>query len=188
LNRRPLSQGGAARKTVVDMSFVICDFYHNVGKKGSKVVAENLLQKITVRKLRFDDLNAIVEIDHRILGAKRPTYWHQKFEETGGEEPSKSLVAELDGRIEGFIIGTVSGWEFGVPNTIGWIDTIGVNPEYQKKGIATFLFKSIIEEFKKDGIKNIYALVKWEDWDLMCFFKAMGFTKSNIINLEYKLR
>ena len=170
------------------MSFVICDFYHNVGKGGPKVMAEDLLQKIKVRKLKFDDLNAIVEIDHKILGTKRPKYWHQKFEETGGEEPSKSLVAELDGRIEGFIIGTVSGWEFGVPNTIGWIDTIGVSPEYQKAGIATFLFKSIVEEFKKDGIENIYALVKWEDWDLMCFFKAVGFTKSNIINLEYKLR
>jgi N-acetylglutamate synthase-like GNAT family acetyltransferase len=170
------------------MSFVICDFYHKVVKGGSTVIAENLLQKIKVRKLKFDDLNAIVEIDHKILGTKRPTYWHQKFEETGGEEPSKSLVAELDGRIEGFIIGTVSGWEFGVPNTIGWIDTIGVNPEYQKKGIAAFLFKSILEEFKKDGIENIYALVKWEDWDLMCFFKAVGFTKGNIINLEYRLR
>lgn len=152
------------------------------------MVAENLLQKIKVRRLKFDDLNAIVEIDNRVLGTKRPIYWHQKLEEMGEEEPSKSLVAELDGRIEGFIIGTVSGWEFGVPNTIGWIDTIGVNPDYQKRGIATFLFKAILEEFKKDGIENIYVLVKWEDWDLMCFFKAMGFTKGNIINLEYKIR
>jgi N-acetylglutamate synthase-like GNAT family acetyltransferase len=84
-------------------------------------------------------------------------------------------------------MGTVSGWEFGVPNTIGWIDTIGVNPEYQHKGVATFLFKSIIEEFKKDGVENIYTLVKWEDWDLMSFFKAIGFTRGDMINLEYKI-
>jgi len=151
------------------------------------VIAENLLQKIKVKKLTLEDLDAIVEIDNRVLGTKRPTYWHQKIEEMG-EESSKSLVAELEGRVQGFIMGTVSGWEFGVPNTIGWIDTIGVNPDYQKKGIATFLFKAIMEEFKKDGIENIYALVKWEDWDVMCFFKAMGFTRGNIINLEYKIR
>ena len=151
------------------------------------MIAENLLQKIKVKKLTLEDLDAIVEIDNRVLGTKRPTYWHQKIEEMG-EESSKSLVAELEGRVQGFIMGTVSGWEFGVPNTIGWIDTIGVNPDYQKKGIATFLFKAIMEEFKKDGIENIYALVKWEDWDVMCFFKAMGFTRGNIINLEYKIR
>ena len=152
------------------------------------MTAENLLQKIKVRKLKLDDLDAIVEIDNKVLGTRRPQYWQQKFEEMGGDEPSKSLVAEFDERIEGFIIGTVSGWAFGVPNTIGWIDTIGVNPDYQKRGVASFLFKAILDEFKKDGIENIYALVKWEDWDLMCFFKAMGFTKGNIINLEYKLK
>jgi ribosomal protein S18 acetylase RimI-like enzyme len=154
---------------------------------GLKVIQEDLLQKIKIRKLKAEDLDAIVEIDYRVLGSKRPPYWQQKIEEMGGEQLSKSLVAELDGKVRGFIMGTVSGWEFGVPNTIGWIDTIGVNPEYQHKGVATFLFKSIIEEFKKDGVENIYTLVKWEDWDLMSFFKAIGFTRGDMINLEYKI-
>ncbi len=147
-----------------------------------------LLRKITVRRLKLEDLEAIVEIDHRVLGTRRPSYWRQKIEEMGNEHPSKSLVAELDGKVVGFIMGTVSGWEFGVPNTIGWIDTIGIDPNYQKKGIATLLFKAIMEEFKKEGVENIYTLVKWEDWDLMCFFKAIGFTRGDMINLEYKIK
>ncbi len=147
-----------------------------------------LLRKITVRRLKLEDLEAIVEIDHRVLGTRRPSYWRQKIEEMGNEHPSKSLVAELDGKVVGFIMGTVSGWEFGVPNTIGWIDTIGIDPDYQKKGIATLLFKAIMEEFKKEGVENIYTLVKWEDWDLMCFFKAIGFTRGDMINLEYKIK
>ena len=149
---------------------------------------DDLLEKISVRKLKLDDLDAIVEIDYRVFGTKRPSYWHQKIEEMGEGRPSKSLVAELDGTVQGFIMGGVSGWEFGVPNTIGWIDTIGVNPDHQKKGIATYLFKAITEEFKKEGVENIYTLVEWEDWDLMCFFKAMGFTRGQITNLEYKIR
>ena len=147
-----------------------------------------LLRKITVRRLKLEDLEAIVEIDHRVLGTRRPSYWRQKIEEMGNEHPSKSLVAELDGKVVGFIMGTVSGWEFGVLNTIGWIDTIGIDPNYQKKGIATLLFKAIMEEFKKEGVENIYTLVKWEDWDLMCFFKAIGFTRGDMINLEYKIK
>lgn len=147
-----------------------------------------LLKKIMIRKLKLDDLDAIVEIDYRVFGTKRPPYWHQKIEEMGEGRPAKSLVAEIDGKVQGFIMGAVSGWEFGMPNTIGWIDTIGVNPDYQKQGIATRLFKAIMDEFEKEGVENIYTLVKWEDWDLMCFFKAVGFTRGNIINLEYKLK
>lgn len=149
---------------------------------------EDLLQKISIRKLKLDDLDAIVEIDYRVFGTKRSPYWHQKIEEMGEEDlPSKSLVAELDGKVQGFIMGAVSGWEFGVPNTIGWIDTIGVNPDFQQKGIATALFKAIKEEFKKEGVENIYTLIRWEDWDLMCFFKTMGFARGQMINLEYKI-
>jgi N-acetylglutamate synthase-like GNAT family acetyltransferase len=146
------------------------------------------LQGIAARKLKREDLDAIVEIDYKVLGNRRPPYWQQKIEEMCDEKLSKSLVAELNGKVQGFIMGTVSGWEFGVPNTIGWIDTIGVNPEYQHKGLATFLFTSIIEEFKKNGVENIYTLVKWEDWDLMSFFKTIGFTRGDMINLEYKLK
>jgi ribosomal protein S18 acetylase RimI-like enzyme len=164
-------------------------FYQNTGYWRIRVMENDFLQKIRVRKLEPDDLDAIVEIDYRVLGTRRPSYWHQKIEEMENEQLPKSQVAELDGKVVGFIMGAVSGWEFGMPNTIGWIDTIGVNPDYQKKGIATLLFKAIMEEFKKDGVENIYTLVKWEDWDLMCFFKAIGFTRGgNIINLEYKIR
>jgi N-acetylglutamate synthase-like GNAT family acetyltransferase len=152
------------------------------------VTKNELLQRITARKLKADDLDAIVEIDYKVLGNRRPPYWQQKIEDMGDEKLSKSLVAEIDGTVQGFIMGTVSGWEFGVPNTIGWIDTIGVNPAYQHKGVATFLFTSMIEEFKKDGVENIYTLVKWEDWDLMSFFKTIGFTRGDMINLEYKLK
>ena len=149
---------------------------------------DDVSQKIRIRKLTLDDHDAIVEIDYRVFGIKRASYWHQKLEEMGEEHPSKSLVAELDGKAQGFIMGAVSGWEFGVPNTIGWIDTIGVNPDFQKKGIATSLFKAIMEEFKKDGVENIYTLIRWEDWDLMCFFKTMGFARGQMINLEYKIQ
>jgi len=149
---------------------------------------DDLVQNMNIRELKLDDLDAIVEIDYKVLGTRRPPYWHQKIEEMEHEQLPKSQVAELDGKVVGFIMGAVSGWEFGMPNTIGWIDTIGVNPDYQKKGIATLLFKAITDEFEKEGVENIYTLVEWEDWDLMCFFKAMGFTRGNIINLEYRIK
>ena len=98
-----------------------------------------------------------------------------------------SFVAEAEGRVVGFILGDVSGWEFGVPDTIGWIDTIGVEPDYQKKGLATALARELIKNLKSLGVKTIYTLVSWDDWDLLQFFRAMGFARGDMINLELKI-
>jgi ribosomal protein S18 acetylase RimI-like enzyme len=70
-----------------------------------------------------------------------------------------SLVAELDGKVIGFIIGDASRWEYGVPENIGWIDTIGVDPEYQREGIAKILFTEMTNNLKKVDIDTIYTFV-----------------------------
>jgi N-acetylglutamate synthase-like GNAT family acetyltransferase len=98
-----------------------------------------------------------------------------------------SLVAEVEGKVVGFIFGDVSGWEFGVPDTIGWIDTIGIDPVYQKRGLATALANELIKNLRAIGVRTIYTLVGWDDWDLLQFFHAMGFTRGDMINLELKI-
>ena len=145
------------------------------------------IRKLRVRSLSAEDLESIIEIDEKVLGERRPEYWRQKVQASTAH-PAKSLVAEIEGKVVGFILGTVSGWEFGVPSSFGWVDTIGVDPDYQRKGIARTLFQRIVEEFSKEGIEKIYTLVNWEDWDLLSFFKKMGFTRGELINLEYQIR
>jgi N-acetylglutamate synthase-like GNAT family acetyltransferase len=97
------------------------------------------------------------------------------------------LVAEVEGNVVGFILGDVSGWEFGVPDTVGWIDTLGIDPAYQKQGLATALAQELIITLKAVGVRTIYTLVSWNDWDLLQFFHAMGFTRGDMINLELKI-
>jgi predicted N-acetyltransferase YhbS len=142
------------------------------------------LENVKIRSLKKEDLETIVEIDGRVLGDKRRDYWERKLERVDNRSSQVSLVAEVEGNVVGFILGDVSGWEFGVPNTIGWIDTIGVDPIYQKKGLATALAQELIKKLKTIGVKTIYTLVSWNDWDLLQFFHAMGFTRGDMINLE----
>jgi predicted N-acetyltransferase YhbS len=144
----------------------------------------NTLENVNIRSLKKEDLETIVEIDGKVLGDKRRDYWEKKLERVDNRSSQVSLVAEVEGNVVGFILGDVSGWEFGVPNTIGWIDTIGVDPIYQKKGLATALAQELIKKLKTIGVKTIYTLVSWNDWDLLQFFHAMGFTRGDMINLE----
>jgi N-acetylglutamate synthase-like GNAT family acetyltransferase len=87
----------------------------------------------------------------------------------------------------GFILGSASGWEYGIPENIAWIDTLGVTKEYQKKGVARLLIKEMFSMFKKVGVDTIYVFVNWKDWDLLQFFDRMGFKRGDMINLELKI-
>jgi len=147
----------------------------------------NSLENVIIRTLKKDDLDAIVGIDEKVLGENRRNYWERKLELMNNKFSQTSLVAEVEGEVVGFILGDVSGWEFGVPETVGWIDTIGIDPANQKKGLATALARELIQSLKALGVKTIYTLVSWNDWDLLQFFHAMGFTRGDMINLELKI-
>ena len=140
-----------------------------------------------IRAMTRKDLDRIIEIDTLVLGKSRPEYWEIKVELVEKRSPMPSLVAEWEGKVIGFIIGDASGWEYGVPEHIGWIDTIGVDPAFQRKGVATMLFKEMVNNLKKVGVDTIYTFLNWRDWSLLQFFDAMGFEKGEMINLELKV-
>lgn len=140
-----------------------------------------------IRPIRIDDLSRIVQIDIEIIGKNRSEYWEQKLELIENQSAMSSLVAEMDGKVVGFIIGNASGWEYGVPETIGWIDTIGVDPAYQRTGIAHDLLEEMTTNLKKVGCNTIYTLVNWRDWRLLRFYDDVGFEKGDMLNLELKV-
>jgi len=147
---------------------------------------EGFLAGLNIRPMTVGDLDAVVEIDRKGLGKARPDYW--KKIQPNPRCPHSCLVAELEGIVIGFIVGEVSGWEFGIPDTIGWISTIGVDPAYQNRGVARRLSQEFIKNLKAIGVSIVYTLVNWSDWDLLKFFRTMGFTRGgDMINLELKL-
>ena len=157
--------------------------------------------EVKIRVLDENDLDAVVEIDRRVLGQERRSFWKRKIA-YAGIYPRPALVAVVEGKIVGFILGFVSGWEFGVPDTVGWIDTLGVDPTFQRRGIGRMLFNALIEIFKKsgrqesvetaerevEGVNIVYTLASWSDWDLLQFYHSMGFRKGDMVNLEMKMR
>jgi len=145
------------------------------------------LENMKIRPLKKGDLGTIIEIDEKVLGENRKDYWKRKFSLMNDKASKVSLVAEMEGKVVGFILGDVSGWEFGVPDTVGWIDTIGIDPAYQKRRLATALANEVINNLKALGVRTIYTLINWDDWDLLQFFHAMGFSRGDMINLELKI-
>ncbi len=92
----------------------------------------------------------------------------------------------MEGKVIGFILGDASGWEYG-PENIGWVETIGVDPSYQKKGVARILMEEMLNYMKKVGVDTVYTFVNWRDWGLLQFSDAIGFRRGDMINLEFKI-
>ena len=137
-----------------------------------------------IRTMVPSDLDRIVEIDLKVLGKPRLEYWEMKLELVEKRSQIAALVAELNGKMIGFIIGGASRWEYGVPENIGWIDTIGVDPDYQRKGVAKILFTEMTKNLNKVGVDAMYTFVTRRDWKLLKFFNSIGFQKGDMMNLE----
>ena len=145
--------------------------------------------KLIIRVMREEDMDAIVDIDARVLGLRRPVYYERKcaLALDDARQLVTSLVAEQDDQVIGFIMGNVYLGEFGIPETTASLDTIGVHPDYQGQGLAIELMKEFVTNLKKAGVERIYTLVSWNDWDLLRFFEKSDFVPAKMLNLELQI-
>ncbi len=145
---------------------------------------------VTVRVMRPDDLDAIVAIDEKITGEARSEYYRHKLDATNLHDApiNASLVAEADGKVVGFLMGTLFSGEFGIPENSAVVDTLGVDPQYQDHGVGSTLFDQFRTNMKAAGVEKIYTLVDWKDFGLLKFFGHMGFGPSQRLSLEYPVR
>ena len=80
----------------------------------------------------------------------------------------------------GFIIGVIMGAEYGLPLS-GWINIIGVDPEYQRRGLGTMLLRSFIEACHRRGIKA-RLMVRQRDERLQKLLLSLGFQQGDLVD------
>ena len=142
---------------------------------------------ITIRLMKADDFNAVVGIDETVLKTARPEYYEMKFEKLfqSKDYVPASLVAEEEGgSVVGFVMGELFLGEYGIFQEQATLDTIGVDPDCQQKGIGRQLMKEFMDHLRELGVQKINTLVDWNDSSLVEFFRANEFTPSKTINLE----
>ncbi|MHC5038214.1 MAG: GNAT family N-acetyltransferase [Planctomycetota bacterium] len=147
----------------------------------------DLMEPVKIRKMEKDDLDAITEIDHLTLDRDRRKYWEAKLDWHQKHSTIASLVAVRDDEVVGFLFADAAGWEYGIPDTTGTLEVIGVHPDYRDKGVATLLVDEMINKFREVGVHRVYTFVNWRSGDLMGFFDSMGFHHGDLVNLELTL-
>jgi len=145
-------------------------------------------KEIYVRSLEKRDLRAIVSMEERQTGVARPEYWEKRIEISEAIRPHwASLVAELDNRVVGFVLGRAGEFEFGLPGTVAWIEIIGVDPAYRHQGIAQALVGQFAESAEDHGIKTIFTLVGNNQDEMQQFFSRLGFVHGKMLHYQKEI-
>jgi ribosomal protein S18 acetylase RimI-like enzyme len=140
---------------------------------------------VLVRTMREDDLDAIVAIDAAATGRRRPRYFELMLQRAVTQATLQiSLVAELDDRVVGFVIGTLYYGEYGVAEPSASIDAITVSSDYRGKKVGKALMRQLRLNLSALRITTLRTEVSWQDLDLLGFFKSQGFALSSRLCLE----
>ncbi|MFN3655635.1 MAG: GNAT family N-acetyltransferase [Pseudolabrys sp.] len=135
--------------------------------------------KIPVRSMAAGDVRALAAIDRRITGRERSAYFQRKLTDALTESDVRvSLVAELDGVPVGFIMARVDLGEYGRVETTAVIDTIGVDPDYRKRGVGRALISQLLANLGTLRVEKLRTEVDWRDRDLLAYLDRCGFRPS----------
>ncbi len=141
-----------------------------------------------IRQLGESDLPALIALDSKISGRSRAAFLTGKFAACVRQPGlNTSLAAEADGRLVAFLMGRVFFGEFGVPVSRAVLDVIGVQPEFRRTGAARALVSQYAKNVTALRVEALDTLVVWDRFDLLAFFKSLGFRPSRTVDLEWDL-
>jgi ribosomal protein S18 acetylase RimI-like enzyme len=87
----------------------------------------------------------------------------------------------------GFIMARVDLGEFGRIETTAVIDTIGVDPDYQNKGVGRALVSQLLANLGTLRVEKVRTEVDWQDHDLLAYLHRSGFRPSQQLCFDQPL-
>ncbi len=142
---------------------------------------------VRIRPLDELDIDAITDIDEKIGGRYRPEVWETRIGYYLRRDPDSSVVAEVEGRVVGFMLGDVRSGEFGLDEPTGWIEVLGVDPAHRGRSIGRHMAEAMFEHFRDMGARQVRTLVDGEMEEIGRFFDSLGFAPSRLRPYERPL-
>jgi ribosomal protein S18 acetylase RimI-like enzyme len=134
-------------------------------------------REVKIRPMVFSDISSTLNVWWAHVPKK------EMLDLQLGGQLDLSFIAEYSGYLAGFILARLV--YAGLPMTgVGVIFFIGVRPEYQGYGIGSMLINVLKNNCKARGIEIVRALVPQSDAEIMKYFEKIGFSHSNVINMD----
>jgi ribosomal protein S18 acetylase RimI-like enzyme len=123
---------------------------------------------IEIRDYKPADFDRLYEIDHAAF-AEEIAYSHLELQFYLRSRKCKTLIAEDDGEIVGFVIGGIE------PRQLGHIITIDVTPHRQRQHVGSQLLADIESWLWQRGAEAIYLETPVDDAGAQGFYDKHGY-------------
>lgn len=141
-----------------------------------------------VRSMSPADLDAIARIDRSITGRNRRDYIAARLGEALADGGVRvSLTARCDDTIVGYLMARADIGDFGRPEPVAVIDTLGVDPEYAHRGIGRALLSQLFANLGALSMERVETMVAQRDLPLLGFLYAAGFVPSQRLPFVHRL-
>lgn len=95
-------------------------------------------------------------------------------------QPDLFFVAEYDGEIAGVVMAGYDGHR-------GWLNYLGVDPLYRKKGIARSLVQYSADRLRELGCPKLNIQIRTTNTAVKGFYYRLGFADHDVIGMQIKL-
>lgn len=141
-----------------------------------------------VRRLRPTDLARVVALDALVTGRERRGYFEHKLQTNLLDSSVEvSLGAEVDGSLVGFLLARVWTGEFGATEPVAVLDTLGVHPDFQQRGVGDALTDQLTTNLRGLDVSVLRTEVDWGSFELLRFFHRRGFRPAARVCLDLDL-
>lgn len=134
---------------------------------------------IEIRTATIDDLAPIFHLGEKVFTSQEVSNLYRTWDEYEvthlfNSESEYVLVADVDGRVVGFAMGTViekarSAWNYG---HLLWL---GVDPDFARQQIGSLMFDRFREIMKAAGIRMLMVDTQADNTPALRFFRRKGF-------------
>ncbi|MHC1582198.1 MAG: ribosomal protein S18-alanine N-acetyltransferase [Candidatus Syntropharchaeia archaeon] len=131
---------------------------------------------LVIRPFKRKDFRVVLDIEKRSFLDGDPLLYMELYE----LYPDGFLVAEVDGRIVGFIIAILT------MDGEGRIFSIAVDEGYRRKGIGTALLNSAFEILKEKGVDSVRLEVRVTNHPAQSLYRKLGFVDVGFIPNYYR--
>lgn len=139
-----------------------------------------------IRPLTAEDFEGVVALDRRITGRERRAWFDQRLR-AALRAPKRHLqlaAADPDGGLAGFVLARAAGGEYGRPETVGVLETIGVDPTRQGQGVGRALLDALSTRMRARGQTELATEVAWTERAMLAFSADAGFAPRGALILS----
>ena len=134
------------------------------------------------------DVEGIARVDRRHTGRDRRAYLCRSVAEALADSALRiSLAARVEGTLAGYLMARVDYGDFGRPEAVAVIDTIGVDPLRLRQGVGRALLSQLFMNLGALRVERVETVVAPGELGLMGFFCGAGFAPSDRLSFLKRL-